>query len=833
MGFARAQRQPSADIRCADTNDVPTHFDEPRPGAALPTEANISGLAGALQASKTYDRFSDNVESQLDAAASPLEAAILSGNLDAVRALFQPQRDLVRVRPQIIDAALDQGYWSIVDFLTDSGCDAIAELRPDLAAMTAQILAAPEIYRPSSYWQHFNELHLRQLSLGGMRRFKRSINQYYFNFVPHSPFDPKLMTLLKHWLARPTGSPWHARMMDPDISPEDGSRLPVNRSVFTVMSQRGPHIGRIARRVQMLLYRAMVCMLWEFTRNNDRMGLLDQLEEPALGAPIQIFDGSRLISQDLAHSVLECNAVFEGEPPFPPGRPLRIAEVGAGYGRLGHVLLACIPCTYFVFDIPPGLGVSQWYLSRLFPEKKIFRFRTFDRIEDVMEEIAAADVAFFTPDQIERFPERFFDVSINISSLHEMRTDQIDNLLRQIYRVSDRKVYLKQYKRAVNPHDRIIITEDCYRIDSGWKARYHRTTAVDSRFFETLIERLPQPADGPTQAEVPVPLMRRSRERATVSILMPNYNHAAFLRTALAGACEQSRPADEILVLDDGSTDHSLDIIEEFRAQHRQLRVLRNETNRGLQYSINRLLDEARGEFIVSAAADDELLPTFLDKSLAALERTPGAVICFSELVVKQSDGATVNWARMRPISYGFGSLPEYAWPKLLHDRLKDRYLVLSSNTVVADRQVLRAAGGFIPALEWHADWFAFYSMALRYGACLVPEGLAVLRANPGGYSDTGIHDARRQRQVLFSLIGLLREPRNRDLLELCRRYPSIFTVFNFEVLPALAPRPADWDLLTPYFKWGINYYRRNRGLSWPGLCRHVVAMAVEKTRGA
>lgn len=366
------------------------------------------------------------------------------------------------------------------------GTDAIADQRESLEAMKAELTAAPAIYHPSAYWEYFNDLHVRTLSHVGLGRFKRTINQNYFNFVP-SLADPHLLCLLRWWLRHPRLGALRNEFADPDADAASGRLLPVERRIFRAMVHR-PGLRRIGRRAQVALYRLMVSLLWEYTTAHDPMRLLDGLEEPQLGMPIDMKRGGRRISQDLAHSVLEANAIFEGSKR--QDRPATVVEVGAGYGRLGYVLVKALGCRYFVFDIAPGLCVSQWYLSQLFPEKRIFPFRRFSRFDDVAEELASAELAFFTPNQIELFPRDYFDVAVNISSLHEMRHDQITNLLGHMYRVTRGRVYLKQYKKAVNPHDHIVVREDAYHIPEGWAPLYHRSDAVDPRFFELAVSRV-------------------------------------------------------------------------------------------------------------------------------------------------------------------------------------------------------------------------------------------------------------------------------------------------------------------------------------------------------
>jgi hypothetical protein len=70
-----------------------------------------------------------------------------------------------------------------------------------------------------------------------------------------------------------------------------------------------------------------------------------------------------------------------------------------------------------------------------------------------------------------------------------MLHDQITNLLDQMYRITRRRVYLKQYQEAVNPYDRIVVREAAYHVPPGWRALYHRVDAVDPRFFERVVQR--------------------------------------------------------------------------------------------------------------------------------------------------------------------------------------------------------------------------------------------------------------------------------------------------------------------------------------------------------
>jgi glycosyltransferase involved in cell wall biosynthesis len=100
-----------------------------------------------------------------------------------------------------------------------------------------------------------------------------------------------------------------------------------------------------------------------------------------------------------------------------------------------------------------------------------------------------------------------------------------------------------------------------------------------------------------------------------VSVVIPCYNGASFLKQTLESALQQTIPPVEILVVDDGSTDNSAEIAAEFGSP---VRVVRQE-NRGESVARNRGIDEARGDWVAFLDADDLWAPTKLERQLACI----------------------------------------------------------------------------------------------------------------------------------------------------------------------------------------------------------------------
>jgi putative sugar O-methyltransferase len=228
-------------------------------------------------------------------------------------------------------------------------------------------------------------------------------------------------------------------------------------------------------------------MVWRLAERLDTRQLLRRIQEPPYGNPFDISFGGRLISQDLANSVMELYAITEAAVP-PAEAPFTVCELGAGYGRNAYAFASIYPrCKYIIIDIPPALYVSQEYLAKVLPDRKIMRFRSFTDLADVREELTAADLVFLLPHQAELLDAKSIDYFVNISSLHEMTLAQIDTYFAMVDRLTRGFFYTKQWQSFTNVRDGITIREQDYPYRPQWHRVYSRTPASHPLFFESLL----------------------------------------------------------------------------------------------------------------------------------------------------------------------------------------------------------------------------------------------------------------------------------------------------------------------------------------------------------
>lgn len=136
-----------------------------------------------------------------------------------------------------------------------------------------------------------------------------------------------------------------------------------------------------------------------------------------------------------------------------------------------------------------------------------------------------------------------------------------------------------------------------------------------------------------------------------VSILIPVYNAEAFVAETIQSALNQTWPAKEIIVVNDGSSDHSREILKSFETQG--IKVIEQE-NRGAGAARNRALAEAQGDFIQYLDADDLLAPDKVELQMRRLESAAAGSI------------ASCAWSKFRETPAECEMRPEGVWKDLL-----------------------------------------------------------------------------------------------------------------------------------------------------------------------
>ena len=277
-----------------------------------------------------------------------------------------------------------------------------------------------------------------------------------------------------------------------------------------------------------------------------------------------------------------------------------------------------------------------------------------------------------------------------------------------------------------------------------------------------------------------------------LSVIVPNYNHARFLPNCLEAILRQSEQPFEIIVIDDASTDNSVEVIEAFTKRSPIIRFYRHDQNRGVVSGMNRGLELARGDYVYYAAADDQVLPGFFEKSLRLLNEHPQAALCCTIGDWREIETG-FNWH----VGVGMADAPGFLSPVQMIKLERRDKLLIAGHTAIMRKTAIVQAGRFIPELKWHCDWFAIYVAAFRHGICFVPEPLALFNIHPSSFYKA--RDKQAHREVLQLMLDLLTRAEYQDAATPIRECGALY-LFGMPILKLMLGRPAYRGFITPTF---------------------------------
>ncbi|MBZ5666377.1 MAG: glycosyltransferase family 2 protein [Acidobacteriia bacterium] len=240
-----------------------------------------------------------------------------------------------------------------------------------------------------------------------------------------------------------------------------------------------------------------------------------------------------------------------------------------------------------------------------------------------------------------------------------------------------------------------------------------------------------------------------------ISIVMPTYNRAYIIGEALESALRQSYCDYEIIVVDDGSTDNTAEVVRSLRSE--KIRYVRHDENRGYSTACNTGISAAAETLVAFLDSDDLWKPEFLERQVDFLSMYPGVDAVFCDVEIEEPSVVIPSLiALMR------------RFPKLLRESpngidylLGSRQLYLclleeipiKPSALLVKRKVFDSAGLFDPSWPSGTDWDLF----LRFSQCCtfgyINEPLVIQRRE----SDA-THQKFREQDKLFLLEVFLRE---------------------------------------------------------------------------
>ncbi len=248
--------------------------------------------------------------------------------------------------------------------------------------------------------------------------------------------------------------------------------------------------------------------------------------------------------------------------------------------------------------------------------------------------------------------------------------------------------------------------------------------------------------------------------KPTVSVIIPNYNYAHYVREAVESVLEQTYQPLEIIVVDDGSKDDSIRVLEEFGKRTRLIA----QSNAGVSASRNHGVAESVGDFVAFLDADDSWHPEKVARQVEMFDRFPDLGLVHVGVQDVDADGGLLE----QHLNGLDGDVSE----RLL---LFEEPVILGGGSgILVRRSVFDEVGGFDLRLSTSADWDFCYQVSRRYKVAFVNELLLRYRIHGSNmHSNISVmeDDMLLGFQKAFSAV----EPNARELRK--RAYSNLYRV--------------------------------------------------------
>ncbi|MBA7489541.1 hypothetical protein ES702_00075 [subsurface metagenome] len=198
-----------------------------------------------------------------------------------------------------------------------------------------------------------------------------------------------------------------------------------------------------------------------------------------------------------------------------------------------------------------------------------------------------------------------------------------------------------------------------------------------------------------------------------ITVVMPVYNGEKYLKEAIESILNQTFTDFEFIIINDGSTDSSFEIIQNYEDE--RIKIINNEKNIGLTKSLNKALKVARSEYIARQDADDVSLPNRFERQTRYFEKYPELALVGTSIYEIDENGNTIgkNIALTNP---GIKNL--LRGNKFTH------------GSVMFKKKVIDRLGGYNESLKYAQDYELWLRIAKHYEVRNLPDTLYQLRSH-------------------------------------------------------------------------------------------------------
>jgi glycosyltransferase involved in cell wall biosynthesis len=270
-----------------------------------------------------------------------------------------------------------------------------------------------------------------------------------------------------------------------------------------------------------------------------------------------------------------------------------------------------------------------------------------------------------------------------------------------------------------------------------------------------------------------------------ISVITPFLNVEQYLSAAIESVRAQTFVDWEMILVDDGSSDRSVEIATAAVGEDRRIRLIRSN-GRGAAAARNTGLRVASGRYITFLDGDDLFEPEKLERDLEALEANPEAMVTYGPTLWWFPDDPRHNWVEPMPGESGRLHIPPRLLDKVI---LRQRSHVPCICAIMVRREALRCIGGFDEAFQLYEDQTLLVKLLLRYPVFVTDNSTSRYRQHSNSTSAhataSGVYDRMKPHSGRVDFLEWV----NTHIVESNLMTPRLDRSLRFAFARSLAPR--------------------------------------------
>jgi len=268
-----------------------------------------------------------------------------------------------------------------------------------------------------------------------------------------------------------------------------------------------------------------------------------------------------------------------------------------------------------------------------------------------------------------------------------------------------------------------------------------------------------------------------------VSVIIPNYNHARFLSQRIESVLNQTYSNFEVIILDDNSTDESLDIIKYYKENPHITSIIKSSQNSGSPFiQWQRGFEIAKGELIWIAESDDTCEKDILETLVAEFNRDKECVLAFCKSIKIDTEGNTIGYAGMNSNIHMNG--------KSFFNKYLYRFcFITNASSSVFKKEVLNKIDWEHTNFKGSGDWILWIEISRCGNISYIDKPLNYFRIHGANTTTIQLHSGINEKEAIEvykfmrgkKYIGYCKELRERIAHIYSIKYGKLHTVLNHE----------------------------------------------------